>query len=100
MVDNVFDNYTLGDRCIMATHSDVLSYLRPNGGYVSRGTDYAGIEFIECAAFTEAEYSEAFAKVDAAQLLKEQEAAAAKAAAQAKLEALGLSQEDLRALGL
>jgi hypothetical protein len=85
---------------MMATHSDVLSYLRPNGGYVSRGTEYAGIEFIECEPFTEAEYNAAFDKVDAAQAAKENAALAAKQAAQSKLTALGLTLDDLKALGL
>jgi len=84
----------------MATHSDVLSYLRPNGGYVARGFDYAGIEFLECEPFTEAEYNAAFDKVDAAQATKEAAALAAKATAQAKLAAFGLSTDDLKALGL
>jgi hypothetical protein len=85
---------------MMATHSDVLSYLRPNGGYVSRGTEYAGIEFIECEPFTEAEYKSAFDKVDAADLAKKEAAQTAKATAQAKLTALGLTTDDLKALGL
>ena len=55
---------------MMATHSDVLSYLRPNGGYVARGADFEGIEFLECEPFTAAEYKAAFDKVDAAQLAK------------------------------
>jgi hypothetical protein len=84
----------------MAIHSDVLSYLRPNGGYVARGFDFAGIEFLECEPFTEAEYNAAFDKVDAAQEAKEAAAIAAKATAQAKLTALGLTTDDLKALGL
>ena len=84
----------------MATHSDVLSYLLPNGGYVARGADFEGIEFLECEPFTAAEYKAAFDKVDAAQLAKEQAAQAAKTAAQSKLEALGLTADDLKALGL
>jgi hypothetical protein len=49
----------------MATAGEVLAMLRPNGGYVMTGDDYSGIEFIECQPFTEKEFKDGFAKVDA-----------------------------------
>jgi len=84
----------------MAEFHEVLFYLRPEGGYKAVGLDYEGIEFIECEPFTKKEFEDAFAKVDE---IKAEEAAAeatAKAAADAKLLALGLTADDLKALGL
>ena len=79
---------------------EVVKMLRPNGGYVSRGFDYEGIEFLECEPFTKAEFEAAFAKVDEIKAQAEAEAVAKKAAAEAKLAALGLTADDLKALGL
>lgn len=80
----------------MTSHIEVLRHLRPDGGYVSIGDDYAGITFIEAEPFSKAEYEQGFEQVKA---LKEQ-AANKKAAAEAKLAALGLTADDLKALGL
>jgi hypothetical protein len=84
----------------MATNDQVLGMLIPNGGYVQVGTDYDGIEFLECEPITKAQYEAGFAQYDAWKAQQQAEQAAAKAAAEAKLEALGLTTEDLRALGL
>jgi len=79
---------------------EVLAYLRPNGGYVQMGNTYEGIVFIEAEPFTKAEYEAAFDLVDVAKAQREEAAAAKKAAAEAKLAALGLTADDLKALGL
>ena len=84
----------------MALHKEVISYLRPNGGIIATGDEYEGIEFVWAEPFTEAEYKAAFAKVDELNAQKEADDAAAKASAQAKLAALGLNADDLKALGL
>ncbi len=84
----------------MALHKEVLSYLRPDGGTISTGDQYEGIEFITAEPFTKEEYLAAFAKVDAWKAEQEADKAAAKAAAEAKLTALGLNADDLKALGL
>ena len=84
----------------MALFHEVLFYLRPEGGYKAVGTDYDGIEFLECEPFNKAEFEAAFAKVDEIKVQAEAEAAAKKAAAEAKLAALGLTADDLKALGL
>ena len=85
----------------MATSAEVLRYLRPNGGYVQYGQEFEGITFEpQCEPFTKAEYEAAFNLVDAAKAQAEAEAAANKAAAEAKLAALGLTADDLKALGL
>ena len=84
----------------MATHSDVLGMLIPNGGYVLIGEDYEGIQFLECDPITKAQFTAGFAQYDAWKAEQDSKAAADKAAAQAKLAALGLTADDLKALGL
>jgi hypothetical protein len=84
----------------VATHSDVLTFLRPNGGYVAYGLHYEGIQFLDCEPFTKAEYESAFDEYDAWTAEQAEAKATAKVTAQAKLAALGLTVEDLTALGL
>jgi len=84
----------------MAELHEVLFHLRPEGGYKAVGFDYEGIEFIECEPFTKKEFEAAFAKVDEIKAQEATAAAAAKATAEAKLSALGLTLDDLKALGL
>lgn len=84
----------------MATHSDVVAFLRPNGGYVAYGLDYEGIQFLDCEPFTQKEYEAGFAKYDKWIIEQEKSKQTAKETAQAKLAALGLTVEDLTALGL
>ena len=84
----------------MAKHYEVLAFLRPEGGYVQVGENYEGIEFIDCEPFTKTEYEAAFDLVDAAKAQAEADKLAKRFAALAKLEALGLDEDDLKALGL
>lgn len=85
----------------MAKSYEVLGFLRPNGGYVQYGEEYEGIIFEpQCEPFTKAEYEAAFDLVDEAKAQAEADKIAAKAAAEAKLAALGLDADDLKALGL
>ena len=84
----------------MATTRDVLGMLIPNGGYVAVGEDYEGIQFLECEPITKAEFEAGFAQYDAWKAEQNAAAVAAKAAAEAKLAALGLTADDLKALGL
>jgi hypothetical protein len=84
----------------MAKSYEVLGMLIPNGGYVQTGETYEGIEFINCEPITKAEFEAGFAKYDAWQVQQVAAQAKAKATAQAKLAALGLTVEDLQALGL
>ncbi len=85
----------------MTTSIEVMAFLRPNGGYVQVGTEYEGISFEpSCEPFTKAEYEAGFAQYDAWKAQQEADQVAAKAAAEAKLEALGLTADDLKALGL
>ena len=82
----------------MASSSDVLLMLIPNGGYVQRGEDYEGIEFLECEPITKQEYLDGFEKADKAKTKAEADKAAAKASAQAKLAALGLTLDEVAAI--
>jgi hypothetical protein len=83
----------------MATIIDVLTYLRPNGGYVARGEEYEGIEFIDCEPFTKNEFEAAFEEYDLWKINQNQIKENKRQAALAKLEALGLDEDDLKALG-
>jgi hypothetical protein len=84
----------------MATSVQVLGMLIPNGGYVHTGEDYEGIKFLECEPITKAQFTAGFAQYDAWKAEQDAQAATAKASATAKLEALGLTGDDLKALGL
>jgi hypothetical protein len=84
----------------MATLSDVLGMLIPDGGYVAVGDDYEGIQFTECEPITKAQFEAGFAQYDAWKAGQDAQVAADKASATAKLEALGLTADDLKALGL
>ena len=84
----------------MATGGDVLTMLIPTGGWSITGNDYEGIQFIEAKPITKAEFQAGFAKYDAWKAEEDAQALAKKLAAQAKLEALGLTADDLKALGL
>ncbi len=84
----------------MAKSFEVLQMLLPNGGYTQVGEDYEGIEFLECEPITKAEYEAGFAQYDAWKAEQDATKAQAKATAQAKLATLGLTVEDLQALGL
>ena len=84
----------------MAKNYEVLAMLIPNGGYTQVGEDYEGIEFLECEPITKKQYTDGFAQYDAWKAQQDADKAAAKTAAQTKLAALGLTIEDLQALGL
>ena len=84
----------------MATGADVLAMLIPTGGWVITGDDFEGIQFIEAKPITKAEFEAGFPQYDAWKAAQNTKATADKTAAQAKLAALGLTAEDLKALGL
>ena len=84
----------------MATIQQVLGMLIPDGGYVAYGEEYEGIQFLECEPITKAQFTAGFAQYDAWKAEQDAAKAAAKLAAEAKLEALGLNADDLKALGL
>jgi len=84
----------------MAKSFEVLQMLLPNGGYVQVGEEYEGITFIEAEPITKEQYEAGFAQYDSWKTEQDAAKATAKATAQAKLAALGLTVEDLTALGL
>lgn len=84
----------------MARVNEVCRFLRPDGGYITNGDAYEGIVFLECEPFTKAEYEAAIANTDEWLAAQELELATKKSIAESKLEALGLSIDDLKLLGL
>ena len=85
----------------MATSVDVLNMLLPEGGWILSGDAFDGITWVdERPRCTEAEFKAGFAQWDAWKAEQDAKAEADKAAAQAKLAALGLTADDLKALGL
>ena len=84
----------------MAKGREVLEMLIPTGGWVITGDDWDGVEFIEATPITQAQFEAGFAQYDNWKAEQETKAAADKASATAKLEALGLTADDLKALGL
>lgn len=83
----------------MATGAEVLEMLIPKG-WVIVGDDYEGIQFIDCEPITKEQFEAGFAQYDAWKAEEDAKVVAAKEAAQAKLEVLGLTAADLKALGL
>jgi len=84
----------------MARADEVLTMLIPNGGWIATGDDYEGIQFIDCEAITKAQFTAGFTQYDAWKAAQDAQAISDKASATAKLEALGLTADDLKALGL
>lgn len=84
----------------MAKGYEVLQMLIPNGGWEIKGDDYEKITFLECEPITKAQFEAGYAQYDAWKVEQDAQIAADKASATAKLEALGLTAENLKALGL
>jgi hypothetical protein len=84
----------------VANAAQVLEMLLPNGGWYISGEDYEGIQFLQCKPITKAQFEAGFAQYDAWKIEQDAAQATAKAAAEAKLTALGLTADDLKALGL
>jgi hypothetical protein len=83
----------------VANAAQVLEMLLPNGGWYISGEDYEGIQFLQCEPITKAQFQAGFAQYDAWKAEQDAAQATAKAQAQAKLAALGLTADDLQALG-
>lgn len=81
---------------------DAIRLLKPNSEFVIRDNDYSTIEWhiLEGEAPTQVEIDAAIKQVKADDAKAELDKAAKKAAAEAKLAALGLDTDDLKALGL
>ena len=85
----------------MANSGQVLSMLCPNTEYSLIGENYEDINwFGKAPKISQEEYEAGFAQYDAWKAEQDAAKAQAKASAEAKLAALGLTAEDLKALGL
>ena len=82
--------------------SKAIRRLRPNAEFVYLEEDYSTIKWdvLEGEAPTQAEIDAALTLIKQEEKEAEAQAAAKKATAEAKLVALGLTADDLRALGL
>ena len=74
--------------------------LIPNGGWILTGNDYEGIQFLECEPISKEKFETGFAQYDSWKAEQDTAKALAKTRAESKLAALGLTTDDLRALGL
>jgi len=79
----------------MATTREVLGMLIPDGGYVARGDDYEGIEFLECEPITKAQFEAGFVQFDAWKAEQDAKAETDKAALLAKL---GINADEAKLL--
>lgn len=79
----------------MATTREVLGMLIPDGGYVARGDDYEGIDFLECQPITKAQFEAGFAQFDAWKAEQDAKAETDKAALLAKL---GINADEAKLL--
>ena len=85
----------------MISAGDVLEMLCPAGGWTIVGNDFDGITWVdERPRCTKVQFEAAFAQYDAWKSEQDAIKVTAKAAAEGKLTALGLTIDDLRALGL
>ena len=85
----------------MATGADVLTMLLPAGGWIISGNDFDSIIWVDDRPrCSKTEFEAGFAKYDVWKAEQDAAQGAKKAAAQAKLAALGLDADDLKALGL
>jgi hypothetical protein len=84
----------------MATGGEVLAMICPEKEWVVYGDDYDSIQWIKGDPITKAQFEAGFAQYDAWKAEQDAQMAADRAGATAKLEALGLTADDLKALGL
>jgi hypothetical protein len=81
---------------------EAIFKLRPTAQFSMDNNDYSTIKWdvLEGEAPTQAEIDDAIEQVKADEITQAEARAQAKAAAESKLAALGLTTQDLRALGL
>lgn len=79
----------------MATASDVLTMLIPDGGWATIGNDYENIQFISCEPITKKQFTDGFAKFDAWQEKQDADKATAKSLL---LNRLGLTEDEAKLL--
>lgn len=69
----------------MATSSEVLSMIYPDGGWIAVGDDFDGIQFLECPPITKAAFDKAKNDFDAWKTKQKTDRETAKAALLAKM---------------
>jgi len=79
----------------MATASDVLTMLIPNGGWAIVGDEYENIEFLECESITKSQFEAGFANYDSWHTQQLQAKATEKSAL---LERLGITEDEAKLL--
>ena len=79
----------------MATSTQVLQMLIPNGGYAASGHEYEGIEFLECEPITKVQYEAGFEQYDKWKSEQDAQTATDKAALLAKL---GITADEAKLL--
>ena len=84
----------------MATGAEVLRMLIPTGGWAIIGDDWEGVQFLEATPITQTQFKAGFAQYDDWKAKQDAQAINDKTSATTKLEALGLTANDLKALGL
>lgn len=84
----------------MASGADVLNMLLPDGKFIISGNEYESIVWFDDNKVTKKQFEDGFAKYDAWKTEQNAVLITAKETAQAKLAALGLTTDDLKALGL
>jgi hypothetical protein len=75
----------------MATGTEVLTLLIPNGGWYISGDEFENIQFLECDPITKAEFEAGFAKADKSNA---DQAKAKETAKAALLTKLGITSEE------
>lgn len=83
-----------------AKAAQVLAMLCPTAKYVSVGSEYEGIKWFDEPAITKEQFEAGFAQYDVWKAEQDAAQLASKQTAEAKLAALGLTADDLKALGL
>ena len=85
----------------MATGANVMDMLCPQGGWILVGETFEGITWVDDRPrCTKAQFNAGFAQWETWKAEQDAKAESDKLAAQAKLSALGLTADDLKALGL
>ena len=86
----------------MAKLAEAINLYNPSAQWTLLGDDYATLDWhsVDIAKPTKAELEKLLSEVESIKAQQEAKAAADKASATAKLEALGLTANDLKALGL
>lgn len=83
----------------MATGAEVLNHLCDGVQWVISGDDYDSIQWHDgSAAITKKEFNDGFSKVDQLKAKAQADKLAAKQSAQAKLAALGLTDDEVTAI--